>query len=75
MIAASAVRADGVGEEEATVVTARLTYTFDGGTAIELYGGTTADGEFELETESGSTIAKVDYDDSGFGGILLKFPF
>lgn len=71
---APANRVDGVGEEEATVVTARVTYTFDGGTAIELYGGTTVDGEFKLETESGSTIRKADYDDSGFGGILIKFP-
>ncbi len=69
------IRADGVGEEEATVVTARLTYTFDGGTAIELYGGTTTDGEFELDDESGNNLVKTDYDDSGFGGILIKFPF
>ncbi len=70
-----ATRPDGVGREEATIVTARVVYTFDAGPAIELYAGTTVDGEFKLYDQDGTTIAKSDYDNSGFGGILLKFPF
>ena len=68
-------RENGVGEEEATTVTGRVVYTFDAGPAIELYAGATVDGKFTLENQNGEKIAKSDYDDGGFGGILLKFPF
>lgn len=66
---------DGVGEEEATVVNLRVAYKFSDTLAIEGYGGTTVDGEFRLEDEDGDKIAKADYDDSGYGGVRIKFGF
>ncbi len=68
-------REDGVGEETATIVTGTIGYAFSERARLELYGGTTVDGEFRMEDEDGDKIAKSDYDDGGFGGIRLSFAF
>jgi hypothetical protein len=66
---------DGVGEEEGTVVNLSVAYQFSDAMSIEAYGGSTADGEMRLETESGTKLVKSDYDDAGYGGIRFKMGF
>ncbi len=69
------VRKDGVGQEEATVATASIAYAFREHWSVDLYGGVTIDGEFDLDNERGNKIADSDYDDSGYGGIKLSYAF
>ena len=66
---------DGVGEEEGKVIKAFLGYQFSDAMSMEIYGGSTADGEFRLETKKGKKIAKSDYDDGGFGGVRFNIGF
>jgi hypothetical protein len=68
-------REDGIGEEEATVAKLTVGYHVNETMVIEGYGGVTADGNFKLENENGDKIVDADYDDSGFGGINLRFKF
>jgi hypothetical protein len=68
-------RQDGVGEEFATVAKITAVYQINKMIAIEGYGGVTFNGEFRLEDEDGLEIAESDYDDSGFGGVNLRFSF
>lgn len=67
--------ADGVGEEEATVINVRVSYKMSDHLSLEGYGGTTMDGEFRIETKNGVRIGKSDYDNGGYGGIRLKVGF
>jgi len=69
------IRRDGTGEETSTVAKITAIYQINETIAIEGYGGVTADGEFRLENKSGAKIASADYDDSGFGGVNLRFSF
>ncbi len=66
---------DGVGEETSTVAKVTASYQINETIAIEGYGGLTLDGEFRLETETGNKIGSSDYDNSGFGGVNLRFNF
>jgi hypothetical protein len=68
-------RKDGVGEETATVLKITASYRINAMITIEGYGGSTVDGEFRLENEKGNKIASSDYDNSGFGGVNLRFNF
>ena len=68
-------RQDGVGEETSTVAKITAIFKINDMLTIEGYGGVTADGEFRLEDNDGIKIASSDYDDSGFGGVNLRFSF
>ena len=68
-------RRDGVGEEEATVLSARLSYAFTDKLTLEGYVGGTLDGEFRLENERGHRILKSDYDDAVYGGFRFELGF
>ena len=68
-------RVDGVGQEEAQLLSGHLRYVFDAGLGIEAYVGTTLDGDFRLESETGNKIADSDYDDAIYGGVIFTVGF
>lgn len=68
-------RQDGVGEENASVAKLVATFQVTPKLAIEGYGGVVANGEFRLESQAGNKIAQADYDNSGFGGVTLRYNF
>jgi len=68
-------RQDGVGEETSTVAKITAIFKINDMLTIEGYGGVTVDGEFRLEDNDGNKIVLSDYDDSGFGGVNLRFSF
>jgi hypothetical protein len=68
-------RRDGVGQEEATTVSARFTWAFMDPLEFEGYIGSTLDGEFRLENKRGDKLIDVDYDDAVFGGMRLRVRF
>jgi hypothetical protein len=70
-----AARRDGVGEEEATVISGRLAYAFAERISLEGYIGGTLDGEFDLDNERGNGIADSDYDDAVYGGLRFTIGF
>ena len=65
----------GVGEESSTIAKFTVGFRATDEITIEGYFGTTVDGEFRLEDKRGNKIASSDYDDSGFGGVNLRFGF
>ena len=52
-----------------------LTYRFAEKLGIEAYVGTTLDGDFRLESETGNKIADSDYDDAVYGGVNFTIGF
>ncbi len=68
-------RSEGVGEESSRIVKVTGVYQINKLIAIEGYGGLTLNGEFRLEDENGGRIAQADYDNSGFGGVNVRFSF
>lgn len=66
---------DGVGQEEAAIFKTLLGYRFNDHYRIEAYIGTTIDGDFRWETDTGKKIADSDYDDAVFGGVQFSFGF
>ena len=68
-------RKDGVGQEEATVISGRLAYAFDESMALEGYLGSTLDGEFDLDDKRGNRIVRRDYDNAVYGGFRFTIGF
>ena len=68
-------REDGVGEETSATIKITAIYQINEMIAIEGYGGIVANGEFRLENENGDVLAQADYDNSGFGGMNMRFSF
>ena len=66
---------DGVGQEEATILSAHFAWAFTDHPKLETYLGSTIDGEFRLEDKRGHKIADRDYDNALFGGLRLRYSF
>jgi hypothetical protein len=66
---------EGVGEDEATIASLRISRFLGKGVRLDLFGGLTLDGEFRLEDEDGDKVAKSDYDNAAFAGAAISIPF
>lgn len=66
---------DGVGEEQAVPLYARLSYTFGRRSSVFLFGGAAFGGSLEIDNEHGREVFDEDYDAAPFIGIggVIRF--